>query len=309
METKKALEIDLPSLVKAIYRRKTWVLAAAVTGLALGFAHYKLAKRLYSSTVVFTSDSGQNKLGRMGQFAMLTGGLDLGGESSPYLTHIEKYAESRELSDQLRGVRRGDSTLTQILVKGEVYRNDTSHAFHGAVTSLYTLKKDADGLFSLEAKTSTPEFSRFLADSVFAGLDKNIREKKRQNTNKRLEFVNSLVDNYHDEMKTSSDRVRNFLAENLGASSPALLQKRGFLTMDQKLAEEKYLMAVKQREELRVQMDQRQDQLVVIEPAYVPLHHIFPTKLKSVVPAFALLCILCFLTIAYLDRKAWIYPV
>lgn len=308
MESKKALEIDLPGLIKALYRRKAWVFAAFAAGLALGFAHYKFAKRLYTSRVVFTSEAGQSKGGRLGQLALLTGSLDLGSESSPYLVHIEKYAESRDLTDRMRTMRIGDSTLLQILVKGKVYKDDTGYSFHSALTSLVKLKKDPDGLFNLEATTDSPEFSRYLADSAFAALDRNLDEKKRESTNKRLEFANSLVDKYYDEMKSASDRMRIFQAENLGASSPALLQRRGFLTMDQKLAEEKYLMAFKQREELRVQMDQSQDQLIVIEPAYLPLYPTSPTKSKSVVPAAALLCLVGILAIAYLDRKAWIYP-
>lgn len=304
----KELEINLVALLRCMLRRK--VLFASVMALAfgLGYAAFKLLPTRYEAHVSFAFQDQSGGASRLQQLAALTGNFSMRPKGSPFISHLETFSKTREVTSSVKNLQFRDSTLQQILLRNkdgkETPLRDTAHSFHSRLVSLYELSKK-DDVYKLSAEHEDPEMALFLARNIFANIRGLLEEKRREGIKKKLEFIETLVNGYRLQYENASNRLRKFQMENRNVSSPDLVQQNGQLLLQVKFDEEKYLMSVKEREEFRIEYQQNEEPLVVLEDAYKPLDPIFPSLIKCIIAALALGFLLFLVLVGLLDRRKW----
>lgn len=306
-EPARELEIDLLGLLRILVRRKLLFALAVILGLGGGLAAHRLLPKRYESGVSFAFQTQGGGNSRLQQLAALAGNVNLRQEGSPFVAHLKPFSKTREVTGRLMDLRYGDSTLRQILLGPAVDTagKDIAYSFHSKVTSLYELLKE-DEMYRLSVEMDDPAKARFLAQNLFDTISWLLEEKRREGIKKKLVFLDSLVNGYRMQYEASSNSKKKFQMENLDANSPVLAQRREQIYLQLKLDEEKYLLSVREREELRIRYQQSEEPLIVLEGAFIPQYPIFPSRTKCLLAGVALTLLLLVLAVGYRDRSAWI---
>jgi uncharacterized protein involved in exopolysaccharide biosynthesis len=299
------VEIDLLALLKCIKRRWILLTAFCLAGASVGYSVCLFSPKKYRSIISFAFQSDQAGASRLAQLALLAGASGMKTSVSPYITNLPEFAETREVTSRMAGFRYHDSALSQILAGVSDVSKDSLFKFHSKLVSMFQIKKKEE-VYRLTFQSGDPVFAKVVADSLFGVIVKIIEEKRRKTLGQKLEFTSALVEKYRGQFHAASDRLKNLLLRNVGINSPDLIDQRSRLMLEQQVEQEKYLFSVKEQEDLRIQLQQSDTPLVILEEAFVAPFPYYPSK-----PIFMLGFLLGFLflyvtAVATLDKKAWI---
>lgn len=296
--------IDFMQFFKVVLKRKGILLLALAAGLAMGIAWQILAKKKYSTMTSFVRNQATDDLSAMGGLSSLSL-LGMGGNTAdpPLIKFIDKYLKSREFIAQLRGESYLGAPLAKALGMKE---GDTSaEAFYGTLSSRIKVVKET-GLITIRIWDRDPEFSLFLTKRIYEKFEADFDLARRKTIRENLAFAGDVVLKSRRELSESASAMRDFLERNRGLGSPALELSRNELMMKMKMAEERYLMAEKERATLEIKNERKEQGLAVIEKPFLPTSSIYP-KLSVTLPVSVILAMfIAFLLIGILERRAWI---
>lgn len=299
-----AMIIDMAQFFRAVLRRKGILLLAAIAGVAAGLAWHALAAKRYSSTISFVRNQAMDEASPLGGLGPLSL-LGMGGQTwdPPLLKFIDKYLKSREFISQMRS----ESYLGQPLpVALDPKKPDTTaEGFYGRMSGRIKVVKET-GLISIKVWDRDPGLSMHLTNLVFDRFQADFDNARRKAIQENLEFANDMVAKSRKELTGAGSALRDFLERNRGLGSPSLEQQRNELMMKERLAQERYLMAEKERGALEIKNERKEQSLVIIEKPFLPASPDYPKRILTVTLPLLAAFALAFLAIGILDRRSWI---
>lgn len=311
MKPASEIEINLAALSVALWRRRVLALVLALIGGAGGVAWYKLSDKKYSGAILFVRQEQESGLKGLGSLGILAGGLggNLGESESPVLAHVEKFVKTREFAGQLKDSVYSGRTLFQRLVpEPEKAKPDADEAFFHALTGLYEVEKE-NSTISFKVRDKDPDFCVYLPRVLYHAFQEDHQAIKMNAIRENLAFLEGLVEKYRLEKGAASERLEQFLANNQSTDAPHLQKKRNDLFLDVKLAEEKYVVAVKEREAMKIKNEKREEELIVLENPFRPSYPVFPNKYLCLALPVLGCWVGLFLWVAARDRRKWLVPV
>jgi capsular polysaccharide biosynthesis protein len=303
-------EINLLRLAKEI-GRKWWILAIAVfAGLGAGYVLSKVMTKKYSSKVVFVTEQSKSIEQTLPSLGLLTGGLGLGGLTSepPFISHFEDFIKTRSFLGSLKEKVATDSTRELLLKYYGAEVMDTGTAFYGVAGSLLKGTRK-DGLIKLEAITKDPALSLGLAKAAFVTFQTKLNQVRMQSVMENLDFIQKLVARNLQDYEQKSGELRIFLERNMDASSPSLQQTKQRLMLSVKLAEEKYILSIKEEETLKIKRDKTENNIVMIEEPYFSVFPVSPSAPLNLALGGFLGCALSIFFVMMYKRKTWLVRV
>jgi capsule polysaccharide export protein KpsE/RkpR len=296
----RAMVIDMAQLIQAVFRRKGILLFAILAAIATGMAWHATAKRKYTATVSFVRNQPDEApaLGGLGSFSI----LGLGGQSSepPLLKFIDKYLASREFISHLQKRTIQGQPLPKALSP------DTSaEGFYGVMSDRIKVTKET-GLISITLWDHDAGTSLQLANLVFDQYETDFDNARHKSIQENLTFANEMVGKSRRDLVSAASALRDFLERNRGLGSPALEQARNELMMNEKLAEERYMMAEKERGALEIKNERNEQGLVIIERPFFPSSPVYPKRLVTMSLPLFIGLFLALVLIGILERRTWI---
>lgn len=300
----RAVVVDLARLAGAAAARKWLVLAMLFTGAAAGAAWHALAERRYAAHIAFVkSQAEDHAAGLMGMGSL--GLLGVAGQSQepPLLRYIERYLKTRDFLREFDSLYYFGAPLRAHLSEpGEAL---DSIGFYEALGARLKVDKE-DGLIIIKALDRDPAFTVFLADRVYEMFRLDYEQARLQMIEENLNFANDLVARKRAELSQATVVLRDFLEANRGLGSPSLEQRRGELALKVKLAEEKYILAEKEKSTLEIKHEKKDQSLAVIERPFIPLRPEYPRRMVTLVLPILGSLLLALLLVGVLDRRRWI---
>jgi hypothetical protein len=301
------LEIDLAALVREFLRRWIWLLLASILGFLAGKTATMAMTKKYSARLVFVPEDASSSGQMLSSLSLITGRMGLSGESEtqPYLSHFEKFLKTRNFTSSLRNTMERDSALGSVKNwYGAGVLESESRFNSWASSCLKGLKKD--GLYNLEAVSKDPELSYLLVRLAFKTFEERIHMARMETLEEDLSFVQGLVSNSKADMRRVSDDLRRFLERNRSATSPELQQVEQRMHLDLKLAEEKYVLAIKELETIKIKKEKKSGKEVLIETPYLDPNPVFPDGFRFGLGGGIAAFFLCALVIGFAGKGRWI---
>ncbi|MDB5103999.1 MAG: hypothetical protein JWP91_1688 [Fibrobacteres bacterium] len=304
----KELVIDFAVLIRILVRRWAWIAGAVAIGIAAGYGAAKLMSPKYKARVVFVPGGGGGMNQNLQALGMLTGKLGISSDASepPFLSHFEDFLKTRNFLGEMRGDIQGDTVLTGMLSRfygAGVTSSDS--VFYGTASGLIKPVKEKE-LFIIEVVTPDPRLSFLLSQAAFDAFDKKLKSTRMQSAADNLKFIQKLAAETRREMEIRSDELRQFQENNHDASSPNLMRIRQGLMLNLKLAEEKYILTVKENEAAKIQLEKQEENLVLIDKPYFDPASIFPKPSKFMALGALLAAFATIAAIGIWTQSSWI---
>lgn len=301
-------QIDFQKLTRILFNNKKYFGLSILIGCILGASIFGRSKKKFSAEIFFVKSNSEQSFDGLSNLGILGGGLGakLNVSESPLLEHFEKYVYTREFINELKLEKFNDSTLYDIFSPSSNDSLNKFETFYSTLKSKFEIKKK-DGMFSFKVESSSPEMSCFLANKLFLEFKNQYQLLKIKNMESNLNFLNQLVARYEVERSEAKKSLQKFMEANHNVTSPYLMEKQNDLILNVRLAEEKYVLSIKEKESAKIKNEKKQEELIVIQNPYLDKSP-SNTSLRIYLILFSVLTTsLCLITIALLNFKNWVY--
>jgi hypothetical protein len=289
------MEIDLFKALGLLWSRRYFILVVVVTAACIGIgATFFMTPRFTAKTeFLMQANSGKQGTSALG-LSSLAGqfGLDMGGNQKIFEI-FPRVLASRTFLSELKNVpvsssRDSGTPLGQFLLPRPKANVPLDVQLLDRIRGSIDLGKEKDGVNVLTVKSPDPIFSAFLANTLIFRLEKYYSTLE---TKKALQNLNFLEDKHRgaqENLAAVGDSLRVFKERNREIVSPALMQRMYWLQMQQRIAEEKYLLLTREFEAAKIDYEKVKPIIVVVDSAIVPFAKSEPSKKLALMVAVVL---------------------
>jgi len=292
-----APEINLKTLWRHCWKKRRWILGAALTGMTVGvFAAFCLPVA-YTSTVKWVTDSDRNDIAS--EFPGLTSslGLHLGSFRKSQGWDAALYPEIIRSTPFITGI--ADLVFPEFFTGVPVVGDHTPDwesdypdpAWMRMIREyrrrvrIETDKKS--GLTTLSVTLRTPEAAARAAAEIGAALERYLVAHRTRKVQDDLEFIAARFEEAREAYYTAQQQYARYADENRHIARESVFIERDRLYQQQQLAYTVYTQLSGQLEMARLKVQEHTPVLAVLEPAQIPYRKSSPQRLKIITGALA----------------------
>jgi len=144
------------------------------------------------------------------------------------------------------------------------------------------------GLMTISVTAGGPQLAASLAESFLDHFTTRVREIRTQKVQERLEFVERRFEEAEQELKKAENRLAQFLERNQNPTTASLQFRRDRLQRQVSFKEQLYSELQSQLTQTRLDLQQRQPVVTVVEEPVPPMNRSAPRRSLLVLLSLAL---------------------
>ncbi len=269
--------IDILAILKLFWnsKKKIGMIVGVVTVLAIAYS--LILPETFISTAVLLPESDKSKMASLGGLSDLASlaGVNVGGEGSLvklYPTIIKSEAVLKDVIYHQYQTKKYSQPVNLIeywKIEAKTREMEYEAALKSLRTGLDIQMDNKTNVITLTIETNEAQLSADILNTVIAGLDKFIREKKTTNATKQREFVEGRLADVKHDLEKSEDQLKTFRETNrqVGPSSPSLLLQQERLIRDVQINVALFTELRKQQEIVKIEEVKNLPIINVMDPA------------------------------------------
>ena len=280
------MEIDLFKVLGLFWARKYFIVIVVALAGAMGLGSTFFMAPVYKAKSEFlmqASGGRQSPAAALG-LSSLAGqfGLDM-GSNQKILEIFPRVLASRTFLSELKTIkvdasRDSGKTLAEFLVPRPKAEIPFDVQLLDKVRKVIDLGKEKDGVNILTISGPDPKFTAFLANTLIRRLENYYSTLETKKALQNLDFLEAKHRDARLDLASISDSISAFKERNREIIIPFLVQKLYWLTMEQRIREEKYLVLTREFEAAKVEYEKVKPIIVVVDSAIVPTFKSEPRK-------------------------------
>jgi uncharacterized protein involved in exopolysaccharide biosynthesis len=145
---------------------------------------------------------------------------------------------------------------------------------------------EGTGLMTISVTAGGPQLAASLAVSFLDHFTTRVREIRTEKVRERLQFVEERFEEAEQELETAEDRLAQFLERNQNPTTASLQFRRDRLQRQVSFKEQLYSELQSQLTQTRLDLQQRQPVVTVVEEPVPPVNRSAPRRTLIVVLCF-----------------------
>jgi uncharacterized protein involved in exopolysaccharide biosynthesis len=289
-----AAPLALAQVLRPMIRRRRFVLAMAVLGVAIGLLHYFVSDPRFESklTVLPPLQNDGAILGMAGDLAQIAG-LSLGGRSDPTLFYRDILMSDLVLDKLLDLSVPGGLGSVGAGLGGTTTAEDREKAIRRLRRMMSISRDNRSRTVEVRIQASSRELASALADSLGSSLNQYLGMVRRQDSSAQHEFLASELSSVLRTLESLESKLADFKSRNrLIAQSPDLQREETILRRDIMVKEAVLVEIQKQVELAGMGMRRHVPMTRQLEPARTYRRPVYPKLSQSLLLGLGIVAVL-----------------